>query len=59
MRWTVTLPAKEMRRYERMLQIWILTAGEVTAEAYIICRSQPEHEFATDRPLKSEKGLYR
>ena len=48
MRWTVTLPVKEMRRYEPMLQIWILTAGEVTAEAYIICQSRPEHEFATD-----------
>ncbi len=31
-----------------MSQNWILTAGEVTAEAYIICQSRPEHEFATD-----------
>ena len=48
MRWTATLPVKEMPRYEPMSRIWILTAGVVTAEAYIICRSRPEHEFATD-----------
>ena len=32
---------------------WVLVVMEVTADAYIICRSQPEHEFATDGPNPS------
>ncbi len=48
MRWTVTHAAKKLGHYGRGLLIQIPTAGVVTAEAYTICLSQLEHEFATD-----------
>jgi hypothetical protein len=47
----VTLPVKEMRRYEPMSRIWILTAGKVTAEACTSYPSPPEREFATDTSI--------
>jgi hypothetical protein len=42
MRWTATHPAREPGRNERIVQIWILTGGSVTAKAYFNCRSRLE-----------------
>ena len=43
MRWTVTHPVKKLGRYDRRLQIYIHTAGVVTAEANSICLSRLEY----------------
>jgi len=40
---------KEMRSYGPTSQVWILTAGKVTAEACTNYPSPPEREFATHR----------
>jgi hypothetical protein len=41
-RWVVTHRVKELRRYDPRSQIWILTAGKVTAEACTNCPSRLE-----------------
>ena len=43
LRWTVTHPVKKLGRYDRRLQIYIHTAGVVTAEANSSCLSRLEH----------------